>query len=32
MTSPMEGLDDTGVAHYIKQRQVAEKDAPGSLF
>jgi hypothetical protein len=32
MTSPMEGLDDTGVAHYIKQRQVAESDAPGSLF
>lgn len=23
MTSPMEGLDDTGVAHYLKQRQVA---------
>ena len=32
MTSPMEGLDDTGVAHYIKQRQVAENDSPGSLF
>jgi hypothetical protein len=32
MTSPMEGLDDTGVAHYIKQRQVAENDAHGSLF
>lgn len=32
MTSPMEGLDDTGVAHYIKKRQVAENDAPGSLF
>lgn len=26
MTSPMEGLDDTGVAHYLKQRQVANVD------
>lgn len=32
MTSPMEGLDDTGVAHYIKKRQAVENDAPGSLF
>jgi len=32
MTSPMEGLDDTGVAHFIRQRQVAENDAHGSLF
>lgn len=32
MTSPMEGLDDTGVAHYIKQRQSVEADSPGSLF
>jgi hypothetical protein len=26
MTSPMEGLDDTGVAYYLKQRQVANAD------
>lgn len=26
MTSPMEGLDDTGVAHFLKQRQVAESN------
>lgn len=32
MTSPMEGLDDTGVAHYINQRRVAEQDSHGSLF
>jgi superfamily II DNA or RNA helicase len=32
MTSPMDGLDDTGVAHYIKQRQAVEADSPGSLF
>jgi superfamily II DNA/RNA helicase len=32
LTSSMEGLDDTGVAHYIKQRQAVEADSPGSLF
>lgn len=32
MTSPMEGLDDTGVAHFIKKRQVVEQDSPGTLF
>lgn len=31
MTSSMEGLDDTGVAHYIKQRQSVQDDS-GSLF
>lgn len=31
MTSSMEGLDDTGVAHYIKQRQSVQGDS-GSLF
>jgi peroxiredoxin family protein len=32
MTSPMEGLDDTGVAHFIKARQVAMQDSNSSLF
>lgn len=32
MTSPMEGLDDTGVAHFIKQRQVAQQDSQDALF
>ena len=32
MTSPMEGLDDTGVAHFIKQRQVLAKDSQDGLF
>lgn len=32
LTSSMEGLDDTGVAHYINQRQAVEKDSPGTLF
>lgn len=33
MTSPMEGLDDTGIAHYLKQRQVAAADGGAdSLF
>lgn len=32
MTSPMEGLDDTGVAHFIKQRQVAKEDSRDGLF
>lgn len=32
MTSPMEGLDDTGVAHFIKQRQVLAKDSQDALF
>lgn len=32
MTSPMEGLDDTGVAHFIKQRQVAQQDSQNDLF
>lgn len=32
MTSPMEGLDDTGVAHFIKQRQVAMQDSQDALF
>jgi superfamily II DNA/RNA helicase len=31
MTSSMEGLDDTGVAHYIKARQTVQDDG-GSLF
>lgn len=32
MTSPMEGLDDTGVAHYLKKRQVAQSDSANALF
>lgn len=32
MSSPLEGLDDTGVAHYIKARQVAQSDGADSLF
>lgn len=32
MTSPMEGLDDTGVAHFLKQRQVATQDSQDGLF
>lgn len=32
MTSPMEGLDDTGIAHFLKQRQTVENDSPGFLF
>lgn len=32
MTSSMEGLDDTGVAHYIKSRQVAQQDSQDGLF
>jgi hypothetical protein len=32
MTSPMEGLDDTGVAHYIKQRDVIKQDSQDGLF
>lgn len=31
MTSSMEGLDDTGVAHYIRQKQVQD-DGQGGLF
>lgn len=31
MTSPMEGLDDTGVAHFLRQRR-AEADAQDGLF
>lgn len=32
MTSPMEGLDDTGVAHYLKRREVAKADSQNALF
>jgi len=32
MTSPMEGLDDTGVAHFLRQRDVMSKDSQGGLF
>ena len=32
MTSPMEGLDDTGVAHFLKQRQVQQQDSQDSFF
>ena len=32
MTSPMDGLDDTGVAHFIRQRQAVQTDSPGALF
>jgi len=32
MASSMEGLDDTGVAHFIKQRQVAQQDGASGLF
>jgi len=32
MTSPMESLDDTGVAHFLKQRQVAQQDSQDGLF
>lgn len=32
MTSPMEGLDDTGVAHFIKAKQVAQQDSQDALF
>ena len=32
MTSPMEGLDDTGVAHFLKQRQVLQQDSQDVLF
>ena len=30
MTSPMEGLDDTGLAYFIRQRQVEKEQ--GGLF
>lgn len=32
MTSSMEGLDDTGVAHFLKQRQVMRQDSQDGLF
>lgn len=32
MTSPMESLDDTGIAYYLKQRQVAAQDSQDALF
>ena len=32
MTSPMEGLDDTGIAHYLKQRDVEGMGSQDSLF
>lgn len=32
MTTPFEGLDDTGVAHYIRKRQVLEQDSQTGLF
>lgn len=32
MSSPLEGLDDTGLAHFLKSRQVAQSDGVDSLF
>lgn len=32
MQSPMDGLDDTGVAHFLKKKQVIENDSHDSLF
>lgn len=32
MTSSLEGLDDTGVAHFIHQRHVAQQDSQDGLF
>ncbi len=32
MTSPMEGLDDTGIAHFLKQREVLKQDSHDALF
>lgn len=32
MSSPLEGLDDTGVAHFLKQRQVQQQDSQDGLF
>jgi hypothetical protein len=33
MTTPLEGLDESGVAYYIKQRQAAQQDdSQGGLF
>lgn len=32
MTSPLEGLDDTGVAYWIKQRQANGADSQNALF
>lgn len=32
MTSPMEGLDDTGVAHFLNRRKVAQQDSQDGLF
>ncbi|HEX7906775.1 MAG TPA: helicase-related protein [Paraburkholderia sp.] len=32
MTSPLEGLDESGVAYYIKQRQAQQADTQDALF
>jgi len=32
MTSSMEGLDDTGIAHFLKHRQVLQQDSQDALF
>ena len=32
MTSPMEGLDDTGVAHFLRQRKIEGADSQHDLF
>lgn len=32
MTSPFEGLDDTGVAHYINQQRIRAQDSQGGLI
>lgn len=32
MSSPLERLDDTGVAHFLKQRQVVSQDSQDGLF
>jgi superfamily II DNA or RNA helicase len=32
MTSSLEGLDETGIAQFLRERQVREADSPGALF
>lgn len=32
LTTPLDGLDDTGIAHFLKHRQVVQQDSQDALF